>query len=42
MVKILDERLQQLKKKDLLYVDGAGLKNNQQNKKGGYTHELFS
>ena len=24
------------------YVYGADLKNNQQNKKGGFTHELFS
>ena len=31
-----------LKEKYPLSVYGAGLKNNQQNKKGGYTHELFS
>ena len=34
--------LTDLKEKDLLYADGAGLTNNQQNKKGFYIHELFS
>ena len=40
---ILDGRLlTALKEKAPLSVDGAGLTKNQQNKKGGYIHELFS
>ena len=31
-----------LKEKSPLSVYGAGLKNNQQNKKGGYIHKIFS
>ena len=39
---ILNERLlTPLKEKAPLYVDGSGVTNNQQNKKGGYIHELF-
>ena len=40
---ILDRILStDLKEKAPIYVDGAGLTKNQQNKNGGYIHELFS